>query len=100
MGSPRENLYRLLLYYGSPKAAAEASGLPVKYFYPPRLHGPLRSTVSSLNAHRLNRAVAELDGVFEIKLPLESREKAERLAAAQGVTLRELVESAIEAFLR
>lgn len=96
--SVSEQLARLIYFYGSPKAAAKATGLPVGYFYPLRNCHFLRVTVAQQYRHLLSRAIAELDGVFEIKMSVESRKKAEEVATAQGLSVRELVQAEVEDF--
>jgi hypothetical protein len=95
-----DQLKRLVTHYGSPLAAEKATGLPAKYFFRLKCTRRHRDTVAPSYKHTLQCSIAELDGVFEIKLSQESKEKAEALANVQNISLREVVESIVEGYFR
>lgn len=95
-----DQLRRLVAYYGSAKAAEKATGLPMKYFFRLKRTRRHRDSIASDLKHIYERAIAELDGVFEIKLSQESKEKAETLANVQNISPREVVESIVEGYFR
>ena len=98
--SVSEQLRRLIYYYGTPARAAKVTGLPCGYFYPVKSCNSLRKHVARHYQQSLDRAIAELDGIFEIKLSAESRAKAGTVARAQHKSVRELVESFLEEHFR
>jgi hypothetical protein len=95
-----DQLRRLIDCYGTPARAAAATGLPENYFR--RLRGTHRhrDTVAAHYTRLLSRAIAELNGVFEIRLSLESRAIAKAMAKARDISVRELAEDWLEQLIK
>lgn len=93
-------LRRLLLYYGSPKAAEKTTGIPRKYFYPVKSTRSIRNHIAGQYKKQLTRAGAEIDGVFEIRLSWESLANATAVAQKKNTSVRELAESFLEEHFR